>query len=102
MERRSHMVCKGKMEGTISTFPGHQGKLEQLISWPRFHQACSLECYNSTNRIRKFESTSTKQDYKVIHQCYKHLLANLCFYCEEQKMTNVQQKVWKTKLLISS
>jgi len=54
------MVCKGKMEGTISTFPGHQGKLEQLISWQRFHQAFSLECYNSTNRIRKFKSTSTK------------------------------------------
>jgi len=54
------MVCKGKMEGTISTFPGHRGKLEQLISWQRFHQAFSLELYNSTNRIRKFKSTSTK------------------------------------------
>jgi len=97
---KSHMVCKGKMEGTISTFPGHQGKLEQLISWPRFHQACSLECYNSTNRIRKFESTSTKQDYKVIHQCYKHLLANLCFLLWGTKDDKCTQKAWKTKLLI--
>jgi len=95
------MVCKGKKDSTISTFPGHRGKLEQLISWPRFYQACSLVCYNSTNRIRKFESTSTKQDYKVIHQSYKHLLANLRFLLwgtKDDKCT----KDWKTKPLISS
>jgi hypothetical protein len=97
------LYVKQKWKDIIPTlFWRDWGILEQLISWPRFHQACSVECYSSTSMLRKFKCASTHGAYNVVHQHHENLLANLHSLLGGTKGDKHIHKAWNIKLLFSS